>query len=108
MSACINSSCLSLLDSCIPMRFLVAAVTCCVLSDGTVILDPQLKQMKNSSATLVFVFESRTLSAISTHTEGLVNQEKLQQCYIVAKTAVEKIFKFYRIVIAKKFSKELA
>jgi len=107
VSSCVNSACLSLLDAGAPMKFLFASVTCAMLKDGTVVLDPSLKELKSSSSQLVFVFESRTQSVISTHSLGPVSQIKLQECILVAKTAVAKIFQFYRIVIGKKFSKEL-
>ena len=106
LSTCVNSVCLSLLDACISMKFLVAAVSCAVNKDGKVILDPSSKQVKHAVAELVFVFESRTRSVLSSHSEGLVSQEKFQQCLTIAQSAVDKIFQFYRVVISKKFSKD--
>ena len=104
LSACVNSACLSLLDACVSMKFLVAAVSCALGKDGTFYLDPDSKVMKNSIASLVFVFDSRTKSVISTHSEGPVSQEQYRQCLNSAKNAVDKVFEFYRIVIKKKFS----
>ena len=107
VSAAVNAACLSLLDACVPMKFLVAAVACTVSRDGSVLLDPSSRQLRSSAASLVFVFESRTRSVVSTHSEGLVTQEKLQECLTVSRTAVEKVFQFYRQVVARKFSKEV-
>ena len=92
LSACVNSACLSLLDACVSMKFLVAAVSCALGKDGTFYLDPDSKVVKNSAANLVFVFESRTKSLISTHSEGPVSQEQYQQCLNSAKNAVDKVF----------------
>jgi len=103
---CVNSACLALLDAGAPMRFLVACVHCCILPDGSILLDPNLKQMKQATANLDFTIESRGRSVISSHTEGKVTQQKLQECVSMAKTAADQIFKFYRLVIARKFSKE--
>ena len=108
VSACVNAACLALLDACVPMRFLVAAVTCCVLQDGSIVLDPSFKQQtQKDNASLVFVFDSRTRSVISTQSEGRVTQAKLHECLVIAKTAVEKVFQFYKVVIGRKFSKDL-
>eukprot|EP00088_Acartia_fossae_P011368 TRINITY_DN15744_c0_g1_i1.p1 TRINITY_DN15744_c0_g1~~TRINITY_DN15744_c0_g1_i1.p1 ORF type:complete len:219 (+),score=23.34 TRINITY_DN15744_c0_g1_i1:28-684(+) len=106
LSACVNSAFLSLLDACVSLRFLVAAVTCAVDNEGNLHLDPSKKEMKRASATLVFVFESRSHSIISSHTEGLVNQLKYQQCCAMAKSAAAKTLQFYRVVMNKKFSKD--
>ena len=107
VSGCVNAACLALLDAGAPMKFLFASVTCAVLSDGTVVLDPSARQLKTTTSHLVFVFESRTQSVISTHTKGAVSHTKLQECIAAAKLAVTKVFQFYRVVIGKKFSKEV-
>ena len=106
VSSCINAACLSLLDASVSMKFLVAAVSCSLRQDGSILLDPSSRQLRDGVATLVFVFESRTMSVISTHTQGPINPEKYQQCLAISKTAVEKIFQFYRSVMGKKFSKD--
>eukprot|EP00088_Acartia_fossae_P012170 TRINITY_DN1625_c0_g1_i18.p1 TRINITY_DN1625_c0_g1~~TRINITY_DN1625_c0_g1_i18.p1 ORF type:complete len:226 (+),score=33.22 TRINITY_DN1625_c0_g1_i18:52-729(+) len=112
VAACVNATCLALLDAGVPMRFLIACIHCVVLADGTVTLDPSLKQQakarqQNGSATLLFTFESRTRAVISSHTEGKVTQVKLQEAVTMAQSAADKVFSFYRLVIARKFSKEL-
>ena len=107
VSSCINSACLSLLDASVSLKFLVAAVSCSLRRDGSILLDPTSKQMRDGVANIVFVFESKTRSVISTHSEGPVNPDKFQECLAIAKTAAEKIFQFYRIVIGKKFSKDV-
>lgn len=107
VSSCINSACLSLLDASVSLKFLVAAVSCSLRRDGSILLDPTSKQIRDGVANIVFVFESKTRSVISTHSEGPVNSDKFQECLAISKTAVEKIFQFYRIVIGKKFSKDV-
>ena len=64
-----------------------------------------LFDLKESVAEVVFVYESRTRSVLSTHSEGLLSQQKFQECLTATQAAVDKIFQFYRVVIQKKFSK---
>jgi ribonuclease PH len=88
------------------MRFLVACVHLIILQDGSVVLDPNLKQNSKAVASLIFTFESRTRAVISSHSEGKVSQLKMQECLSMAKTAADKVFQFYRLVIGRTFSKE--
>lgn len=106
VSNCVNSTCLALLDACVPMRFLVACVHLIILQDGSVVLDPNTKQASKSVASLIFTFESRTRAVISSQTEGKVSQLKMQECLSMAKIAADKVFQFYRLVIGRKFCKE--
>lgn len=41
-----NAACLALMDAGIPLKFLVAAVTCIVNSKDELIIDPEEREMK--------------------------------------------------------------
>ena len=107
LSCCINAACLALLDASVSMKFLVAAVTCVVDLDGHVTLDPTAKQRSRSKASLTFAFESRSRGVLTSVTEGIVSQDKYQECLLAAKLASENIFNFYKETIKNKFSKEV-
>ena len=46
LSCAINGACMAMLNTGFPMKYLVASVTCAILSDGTMKTDPTLKQEK--------------------------------------------------------------
>ena len=107
LSTCINAACLALLDACVALKHLVAAVTCAVGADGRILVDPDQKQLARCRATLVFVFESRAGGVVSSSTQGPVSPEQLQECLAAASRTATKIFDFYRLVVGRKFSKDL-
>merc|ERR1712170_247776 len=88
---CLISSCINAawLDASISMKFLIAAVTVLVNKDGLVLCDPTQKQLSRSTASLLFVFSNRQsggeIGLVSSHTLGLVDQVKLQECLCAAK-----------------------
>ena len=114
-SACVNASCLALLDASVSLKFLIASVTVIVMKDtGEIVTDPTLKQIKSgSSAQVTFVFSNRQESEeepsiVSAYTEGRLRPAKLQECLSAAHLASQKIFQFYRSSIARKFSKDIS
>ncbi len=108
LAACINAACLALLDACVALKHLVAAVTCTIGPEGRVLVDPDQKQLARSRATLVFVFESRAGGVVSSSSQGPVSPEQLQECLAAASRTAAKIFDFYRLVLGRKFSKDVA
>ena len=110
VSSCLNAACLALVDASVSMKFLLAAVTVMVGKDGSILCDPTLKQLSQSSVSLMFVFSNRQAGGVaglvSTHTEGLVDQARLQECLSAAQLAAQHIFQFYKQTVANKFSKE--
>lgn len=46
LACAINAGCLAIMNSGLPMRYLVAAVNCMVQENGEIILDPDEKQLK--------------------------------------------------------------
>ena len=103
----INAACLALLDASVPLSFLLAAVTVAVTKDGELLVDPTLKQARNSSAEAMFVFSSREEGAVSSVIDGKLGHDQLQQALTAARLASKAIFEFYRETIRRKFSKEI-
>ena len=107
LSACINAACLALLDACVSLKHLVAAVTCAVAADGRILVDPDQKQLARSQATLIFVFESRDGGVVSSSSQGRLTPEQMQECLAAAQRTAAKIFDFYRMVVGRKFAKDI-
>jgi exosome complex component RRP46 len=82
LAACVNAACLALLDACVSLRHLVAAVTCALAADddsgGRVLVDPDQKQLAKSRAHCVFVFESREGGLVASSSQGRLSPEQLQ------------------------------
>ncbi|OWF52673.1 exosome complex component RRP46-like isoform X2 [Mizuhopecten yessoensis] len=105
LSCCVNSCCLALLDASVAMKFLVAAVTCAIDSEECIILDPTVKQEKDSCAVLTFVFENKDDSILAVYTTGSYTVQQFQQCSQTCGEASKAVFDFYRTSIEKKLSK---
>lgn len=99
LACAVNSACLALMNSGIAMKFLVAAVSCMIDHEDKTLIDPDFKQLKNSRATLTFVFDSVKKSVVASHTSGRFNQTQYQECILQCKNVSDKIFSFYRNVI---------
>ncbi|XP_029781433.1 exosome complex component RRP46 isoform X2 [Suricata suricatta] len=75
LACCLNAACMALVDAGVPMRALFCGVTCALDSEGTLVLDPTAKQ------------------------------EKLQQCLAAAQAASQRVFRFYRESLQRRYSK---
>ena len=108
LAASINAACLAIMDSGLSLQCLVAAVTCLVTRDGTIIVDPTARQMEEDhAAVLTFAFDNRKQNVILSHCEGPVSRLQLQEALRLSREASTIIFEFYRHAIKRKFSKEL-
>ncbi|XP_050393972.1 exosome complex component RRP46 [Patella vulgata] len=107
LSCCINSACLALLDASIPLKYLIAAVTCCISDRGEITLDPDLKQEKKSVAILTFVFDSKDFNVITVSTSGSFSNEQFQSCLMACREASKHVIAFYRESMLKKLSKSV-
>lgn len=115
LSCIVNCTCLALMDSGFPMKSLFAAITCAVVvspenAGVTFILDPDQTKLrkKSPSAVITMVFDSRNSDIISVHVEGKCSEENFQKAVSVSQEASKEIFKFYRDIVARKFSKEIS
>ena len=96
------------------MKYVFAGITCAVIkekqSSKTVIaLDPgsvRLRRADSVEAVVTLVFESRNKDILASHISGKCSEEIFHECLSNAKSASDKIFRFYREVVEKKFSKE--
>ncbi|XP_035697891.1 exosome complex component RRP46-like [Branchiostoma floridae] len=107
LSCCINAACMALVDSAVPMKCLVSAVTCAVMEEGRIVLDPDSKQEKESSAVLTFAFDSRENNVVTCSTKGCYTPEKYQECLSACGAASRNISSFFRQAVERRMSKEL-
>lgn len=105
LACCVNSCCLALLDASVAMKYLVAAVTCAIDTEGQVILDPTSQREEDSEAVLTFVFENKENSILTVSTKGSYTVEQFQRCCEMCRVASKAVFEFYRTSIQKKLSK---
>ncbi|XP_013380191.1 exosome complex component RRP46 [Lingula anatina] len=105
LATCINCVCMAMLDACVDMKYLVAAVTCGLNSEGELILDPTLEQESDLTALMIFAYESSNFEVIATYTTGSFTSDQFQICLIHCREASKHIFQFFRDTMARKLSK---
>ncbi|XP_078674637.1 exosome complex component RRP46-like [Branchiostoma floridae x Branchiostoma belcheri] len=107
LSCCVNAACVALMDAALPMKCLVSAVTCALTEEGQIVLDPDSKQEKESSAVLTFAFDSRENNVITCSTKGCYTPEQYQESLSACREASKNISSFFRQAVEKRMSKEL-
>ncbi|XP_058064694.1 exosome complex component RRP46 [Anopheles bellator] len=80
------------------LNFVVAAVHCILDQDGNVILDPEGKQLKLARSSFTFVFDSIAKNTVTSYVHGSFTLDEYERVLAVCKSAVDKIFDFYRKV----------
>ncbi|XP_070577053.1 exosome complex component RRP46-like [Ptychodera flava] len=105
LSCCINGACMAMLDAGLPMKYLVASVTCALDNEDSIILDPTDKQEKEAKAVFTFAFDSQHYNVITSHTQGVFTLEQYHTCLDACRTASKVIFTFFRDSVKRKLSK---
>uniref|UniRef100_A0A8D2DGH3 Exosome component 5 n=1 Tax=Sciurus vulgaris TaxID=55149 RepID=A0A8D2DGH3_SCIVU len=105
LACCLNAACMALVDAGVPMRALFCGVTCALDSDGTLVLDPTVKQEKEARAVLTFALDSVERKLLMSTTKGLYSDAELQQCLAAAQAASQHVFRFYRESLQRRYSK---
>ncbi|XP_052867844.1 exosome complex component RRP46 [Anopheles cruzii] len=98
LACSINATCLALITGGIELNFVVAAVHCILDQDGNVILDPEGKQLKLTRSSFTFVFDSIAKNTVTSYVHGSFTLDEYERVLAVCKSAVDKIFDFYRKV----------
>jgi exosome complex component RRP46 len=106
VACAINAAFLAILNSGLDLKYSIAAVHCVIDNDDQVILDPDHKVSREASGYLTFVFESVNKNTVATHTDGRFTVGQYNDALLLARTASDGIFNFYREIV-KKFAKEL-
>jgi ribonuclease PH len=103
MASSLNSVCFSLLDSGFPLKYLLAAVSAVVTTDGEIIVNANDEESKSAIAFFTIVFDSIECKIVSVITEGNFTFSQFQQSVNACKETAQKIFNFYRSSIQKQF-----
>ena len=106
LASSINAAYLAMLDACIPLKCLVAAVSCIVTDKGELLLDPTKKQESSAPIHMTFAFDSKDYKVLTASTAGAYSNEQFQQCMLVCREASKRIFTFYRNSVARKVSRQ--
>lgn len=100
VACCVNAACLALLNSGISMKFLVAAVHCCVDAEtGQLVLDPDQRQADASRAQLTFVFESVHGNTVAIYTSGQYTVGQYGDALQMCGQASRAVFDFYKTAV---------
>ncbi|XP_053330154.1 exosome complex component RRP46 [Spea bombifrons] len=105
LACCLNAACMGLMDAGLPMRALFCGVTCALDADGQITLDPNTKQQKESRAVLTFAIESLEKKVLTVSSTGAYSAAEFQQSIAAAQIAAQKIFRFYRDSVRRRYSK---
>jgi len=91
---------MALLDAGIPMKDVVAAVTCCISSNGNIIIDPLASDLSDSKASLTVVVEAKTKSILALTTEGMFTtaqlNDSIKRCAQTSETVFEHYLKYVK------------
>ncbi|KAL0272769.1 UNVERIFIED_CONTAM: hypothetical protein PYX00_005617 [Menopon gallinae] len=101
LSSSVNAACLALMDAGVPLKFLVAAVTCIVNSQDELVLDPDEREMKDYKAIFTIVFDGVDKNVVASKIEGEFTKEQFDLALEFCREASLSIFKFYREVVRK-------
>jgi len=104
MASCLNSVCFALLDSGFPLKYLLAATSAVITSEGEIIVNPDNDESKSAIASFTIVFDSTECKIVSVITEGNFTFSQFQQSVDACKQTADKIFQFYRSSIQKRFN----
>ncbi|KAJ3092713.1 Exosome component 5 [Quaeritorhiza haematococci] len=105
LSAAVNATTLALIDAGIPMKSLVASVTCMVDQDGELVLDPTLNEMENARSVHFFAFDNVNDGVIASQSTGIFSEDEYFACHDLCKLAVEKVHLFMRMAIERRLAK---
>ncbi|XP_071794917.1 exosome complex component RRP46-like [Asterias amurensis] len=105
LSCSINASCMALIDAGVPMKCLVAGVTCMLDKEKRLFLDPTDKQTEDAACCATFAFDSSNKKVITSTMQGSCTVQEYQMLLASCQTASEKVFEFYRSSAEKRFAK---
>ena len=76
MAAAINATTMALIDAGIPMKDMVAAISCVVNKDDQILLDPTAQEMESAKSVHTFAFD-KTSTMLFCESLGLFTEEQV-------------------------------
>ena len=107
LSTAVNSTFLALLDSAVPLQFMVCAVDCVIDEDDKIIVNPNKSEEQAARASFVFAFDSKNKHMVACQTEGSFSRADLTRCLTVCRENTDRVFSFYRELMEKKIQKAI-
>lgn len=101
LAAAVNSTVLALCDAGIPMKHMVAAATCCVNEDSSIIVDPSKDDVMQSCAGVTAVIENESNNILSIVSKGSLTAAKLTECITLLTERCSELFSIFRANIAE-------
>jgi len=102
LACCINAVCAALLDACVQLNFLFAAVACSVDDSGRVTVDADKKSELRSVSSATFVFDAKDQNVLAMSADGNMTDDQLQICIAACQQASKSVFTLYRQIYAKR------
>ncbi|KAI9320700.1 ribosomal protein S5 domain 2-type protein [Dichotomocladium elegans] len=109
LAASLNGITLALLDGGIPMKFMIAAMTCMIdRKTEEIVMDPTTKELENAASVHTFAFDnlSKTPHVLLSDSAGEFTQEQYFVCHDKCYEAVDKVHGFLRVAVDSKKQKE--
>ncbi|KAJ2740343.1 exosome non-catalytic core subunit rrp46 [Coemansia sp. BCRC 34301] len=110
-AAAINATTLALVDAGIPLKCMITAATCAVLSDNITVVDPTQEEVDAARSVHTLAFASPP-SGSSAHgplyvdSRGTFSMAEYNHCYDLCVLAAERVLAFMRTVVESKVTKE--
>ena len=107
LASCLNSVCFALLDSGFPLKYLLAAVSAIITTDGHIIVNATTAETDSAVAIFTIVFESIDKKVVSVTTDGNFTFTELQKAMDLCDESVDKILDFYKNSIETRFQNQI-
>ncbi|KDO30684.1 hypothetical protein SPRG_04585 [Saprolegnia parasitica CBS 223.65] len=105
LAVAINAVNLALIDAGVPMRSIVGAITCSILEDGQLCLDPSRSEGETAAATVTTACCGNNDGILTSMTSGVLSEEQYFACSEICRRAIDSVLAFVRISQESKFNK---
>ncbi|KAJ1972452.1 exosome non-catalytic core subunit rrp46 [Dimargaris xerosporica] len=106
LAAAFNSATVALMDAGVPMRTVVASVSCAIDQAGNILMDPDEEEEKNAMSCHVFVFDAEMKGALFTDSLGDYTPAQFEHCYQSCKAGAAKMIHFMRAAVEVKLTRQ--
>lgn len=105
LPACaINATVLALIDAGIPMRYMVAAASCCIDSENMIHVNPDKDTMETSVGHVTLVVESKTQQILALDSRGSLSATRLSDSITSLTNKCVELFDYFRIYLSETLS----
>ncbi|KAJ2556907.1 exosome non-catalytic core subunit rrp46 [Coemansia sp. RSA 1933] len=108
-AAAINAVALALIDAGVPLRDTVAAASCAVTEDGTIVVDPTLEEMASARSVHTLAFAASDIASanpVYVDSRGDFSVDEYGRCFELCARATQRVLAFMRTAIEDKVARE--